>query len=1126
MAKLDPETLQFERYYLRSESEYINPLRLPERAGTFWSIAEDSIGTLWVGTNSAGVIRLAPDRKSWSAHGHDPNDRHTIASNRVQSILVDRNSQIWVGGVSGLNRYNPLANTVDYVPQPIEWSGTDGIESLYPLDDGRVVAAVIGKGLWLVDPQTSAWSKIPGPTGWSYIDANRIWAAPDGSFWVGLSAEPNLIRLDSKLSRFDVFEMPGRVTAYFGDRQGYQWFGLLGIGLARLDPATKRIVTWEPDPKSPHALGHAFVFDIFEDSKSRFWVAHNDGLDLMDREHGRFTHYLPDPTNPRALAGGNVQRIVEDPNNDLWVHSNVAGISHFDPSSGNFTNFPLVASPVDTSVGTSQFAISHGKLWWGASRGIVSFDFKQRSYQLYGLEQGITELPSDIAALPDGRLALSFTDRIGLFDPSRLLTDKTVPTPVVTRIKLGPHEVLRFNNASDFQIDGAPAVATELTVPYDHPPLTIEFSALHFTGPATNEYAFKLEGLEAEWAETDASNRRTTYTTLPPGRYSFLVKAANPSGIWGEDATPLTLTVLPPWWRTWWAYVLYAVAAVLLVTSLIWLRTRALRARAIALESQVYARTKELSEQKALVDSQAKHLEMLVETKDRLMTRISHEFRTPLTVILGPIDRMHAEATTERLSTFLAVAKRNASRLLRLVDQLLGLARLSSGHSEVTRPVSAAPVIRQVIASFESLAVERDLDLRIEQLDPLTLQTTEDALEKIVVNLVSNAIKYSSDGGSIRVSLVTDPLQRGVLTVSDTGRGISADRLPHIFEPFERGDEDSERIPGSGIGLALVHELVTAHAGQIEVVSVPQRGSVFRIQIPLATVDAPATQPQVITSKAARLEVDSIRSDTSPPGIVAPSVHNESLLVIEDNLDMREYLRSVLEDAYRLEFAVDGNSGLERAIDLVPDLVVCDIMLPEKNGYEVCHALKSDDRTSHIPVILLTALEDQEHRMKGLQEKADDYLTKPFNESELRQRIANLLEVRSLLQRRFSRDLRYDRVPPADIGQRDQHFLQELSRLVDKRHGDPHLDNAKIAGELAVSERNLQRKVKALVGLKLGEYLRSYRLQKAMERLLAGERPGEVAFAVGFTSQAYFSTCFRLQFGYSPSEARERARGK
>jgi signal transduction histidine kinase/ligand-binding sensor domain-containing protein/DNA-binding response OmpR family regulator len=1120
LARLDPDTMRFDRFYLRSDTEHNNPLKLPEHAGTFYSLAEDSEGNLWIATHGAGVIRIAADRQHWTMHMHDPNDRHSIVSNEIYASFVDRSGQVWFAGVAGLSRYNPLADAVDYLKLPADWPTTEVIEKLSPLTDGRIVAAVSGKGLWLADPRTRSWSRLPWPPGSRKVGAYAIWTAPDDAVWISLPTKPYLLRLDPTQSRIDEFEVPERPGSYWGDRQGHHWFGLDGVGLARLEPATRTVTTWPSDPESSKAPGHNFIYDIFEDSRSELWLAHEAGLDRMNRTDGQFTHHFADSKDPQALASANVRRIVEDEDGNLWIHTNGDGVTHVDRDTGRFTNYPLKESPLDIVSRGWRLPVSRGKLWWSTARGLAAFDFKTRKYSLYGVQQGITSAASDLGALPDGRIALSFADRIGLFDPARLRADSTAPTPVITGLQLGSHDISRPQKDSTYQIDGPPSSARELTVPHNHSPLTFEFSALHYASPGANRYAHRLEGLESEWVETDASNRRATYTTLPPGQYAFRVKAANPGGFWSESTSPLMLTVLPPWWQTWWAYLTYAVAAVLLLVLTSRYRTRSLRARATELELQVQSRTRELVKQREFVESQARQLEELADTKDRMMTRISHEFRTPLTVILGPIDRLQGAAVAEPVRTYLATAKRNASRLLRLVDQMLSLAHLKSGHAEPTGPVLAAPIVRQAIASFESLAVDRGLDLAPEAIEGLTLQTTVDALEKIAVNLISNAIKFSRHGGRIRVSLTRGPGEAGTLTVSDTGRGIPASELPHIFEPFKRGSDDAEHIPGSGIGLALVQELVTAHGGWVQVESTPEVGSTFRVSLPLATVPATQSIAASASSEDARLAVAAMTTGDSTQSRIGLELPREaSVLVIEDNPDMRDYLGQVLGNAYQLAFASDGDAGLESAFRDVPDLVVCDIMLPGKDGYEICHALKSDDRTSHIPVILLTALEGREDRLKGLAERADDYMVKPFDEAELKQRIANLLALRTLLQRRFARDLRFES-PLADLSQRDQAFLRKLARVAATHHAEAEFDVSRLASALAAGERNLQRKLKALLGMSPAEYLREYRLQQAMERLRAGERPGDVAFATGFVSQAHFSKCFRAQFGLSPSEVR------
>ena len=784
-------------------------------------------------------------------------------------------------------------------------------------------------------------------------------------------------------------------------------------GIARFDPATGDSASWKVDATKPDALGHMFVAAMFEDSRGNFWVGTYRGLDLMDRQTGRFKHYDPDPTRPNALPAGNVVLIVEDDNGDLWIKHG-AGVSRFKHDNNEFESFQFAESPIDArESGDQQISLMNDRLWWGSATGLTSFDLRTGEYQRLGPAQGIVASPKDTAALSDGTLVLAYNDRLGLFSPSRILADPTHPGLAITNIRIGNRELEHPSTPQAAQTYGYSWTPNGLSLPHDHATLTIEFAGLHFASPLRNRYAYQLKGLDSQWLETDARNRRATYTTLPPGRYTFLVKAGNPNGVWNDKGLSLELTVLPPWWKTWWAYVLYSVTAILGVFLAIWLRTRSLHERAATLERQVADRTRELSEQQSIVQSQAEHLERLIETKDRLMTRISHEFRTPLTVILGPIEGLVARTDGSQIRTYLGTVRRNASRLLRLIDQLLGLARLRSGHAEPTRAVAAAPIIRQVVASFESLAVDRGLDLAIDELEELTLQSTGDAIEKIVVNLVSNAIKYSESGGRIRLSLVADAGKTGTLRVTDTGRGISPERLPHIFEPFERGHDEAERIPGSGLGLALVQELATSHGGTVHAESTAGVGSMFLVTLPLSSSTAKDTAAiGASASEEARIEVNALRGASDPiPINVETSALGASLLLIEDNADMRTYLAEVLGDTYQLKFAGDGNSGLEMAMADVPDLIVCDIMLPGKNGYEICHALKTDDRTSHIPVILLTALEGRDNRLKGLVEKADDYLTKPFDEAELRQRIANLLDLRAVLQRRFARDLRFDEAP-------------------------------------------------------------------------------------------------------------------
>jgi signal transduction histidine kinase/DNA-binding response OmpR family regulator/sugar lactone lactonase YvrE len=586
-------------------------------------------------------------------------------------------------------------------------------------------------------------------------------------------------------------------------------------------------------------------------------------------------------------------------------------------------------------------------------------------------------------------------------------------------------------------------------------------------------------------------------------------------------------SVVPkPWWLSPWAWLGSLVTLGLLIYCATELRAAQLRGRARFLEAEIQTRTSDLASQRAVVQQQANRLASLAATKDQVLARISTEFRRPLESILGSVDSMRHQAETLDERRYVDAVERNASRLLRLVDQMLALTPKGAGQIEPPSAVAALPLLQQIVASFEAYAADQRLALSVARGEPLMLKMTAEAFETIAANLLSNALKYTPPGGTVTVSLTADE-RSGLLSVSDTGRGIAADALERIFLPFERAHDEAERIPGSGLGLALVKELVQSHSGRVDVASTPGKGSTFRVHMALAgeSSDASGNTVAVKELAATRAELAAMHSTgLAPDRVATPLGELPVILLAEDNRDMLRYLLDVLAPCYECHHSDDGRDAVAQAVSLVPDLVISDILLPGQDGFAVCRALKGDQRTCHIPVVLLTALDDRAHRLLGLQDQADDYLAKPFSEAELLQRMHNLLEVRSLLQRRYARDLRFDRGQPAGLDKRDGAFLAKLGRVVDRRHAEASLSVDDLAAALAVSGRQLQRKLKALIGLPPAEFLRDYRLQRAHERLLSGERPTTVAVATGFSTHSHFAACFKARFGFSPAEARQRAR--
>lgn len=588
-------------------------------------------------------------------------------------------------------------------------------------------------------------------------------------------------------------------------------------------------------------------------------------------------------------------------------------------------------------------------------------------------------------------------------------------------------------------------------------------------------------------------------------------------------------SVVPvPWWLSPWTWLGALLALALLLVGIAELRARQLRRRAAALEAEVAVRTRELDRQRETAQQQADRLNALATSRDALLARISAEFRAPLAAVLSSAEHLPPEAIPEDGRRHAEVIERNTHRLLRLVEQMIGLTRSAGRATEEPAPLAVGPLLVELVESFEPVAAEQGLSLRLEAPAPLALLSTRDAFETIAANLVSNAIKYTPRGGHVTVSLAASG-RDALLEVRDTGRGIAAADHQRAFQPFERVHGEGERIPGSGLGLALVRELVEAQGGRVELDSAPGRGTTARVTLPLARNGTGATAGAAGLVQGgdtqAEREIRALRS-RSPllEPQVAASRAASTVLVVEDNADMRRHLVEVLSPHYRCLATDDGEEAVAIAVREVPDLVVCDLMLPGRDGVAVCAALKADERTSHVPVVLLTALDDREHRVLGLAGHADDYLAKPFGEEELLLRLRNLLDLRGLLQRRYARDLHFDRRQPEGLGERDRAFLEKLGRVLRRRHADPAFDAAALASAVTLSERQLQRKLKALTGLAPGECLRDYRLQCAHERLVAGERAGEVAVACGFASASHFAACFRARFGCTPGEARERAR--
>jgi signal transduction histidine kinase/DNA-binding response OmpR family regulator len=717
----------------------------------------------------------------------------------------------------------------------------------------------------------------------------------------------------------------------------------------------------------------------------------------------------------------------------------------------------------------------------------------------------------------------SFENGFTMFHPDSIKDNPYIPPVVITAFK-------RYNT-DDAEgigiVEKGISAQKAITVSYKDNILSFEFAALSYRNTFKNKYAYKLDGYNDQWIQL-GTERRVSFTNLDPGEYTLCVKGSNNDGVWNEEGTSLKIIVTPPWWKTNWAYASY----VLLVVGLLY-GSRRYDLNRIQLKNQL-----------RLEHVEAEKMKELDHLKSRFFANISHEFRTPLTLILGPVEQMRRSEFKGNLQEAYDMILRNGRRLLRLINQLLDLARIEAGRMALqARPENIVSFLKGLTLSFASAAERKRIALSFAaKEESIIVYCDRDKLEKIVSNLLSNALKFTPEGGrvSVQLSVSSEQLLSKqliadhwlLITVTDTGPGISKDQLDKIFDRFYQVDASQTREQeGTGIGLALTKELVELHRGEISVHSEVGHGSSFIVRLPLGKAhlkpeEVANEQLSVTSDQFARFEDRESRMEDRTAGDKQPTTNDQQpptndesiILIVEDNVDVRQYIRQYLEPEFKVIAAVDGVEGLEKALEIIPDLIISDVMMPKRDGNELCRILKNEEKTSHVPIIMLTAKADRDSKVQGLETGADDYLIKPFDSKELLARVHNLINQRRQLRERFSREIV---LKPQDIAitPKDEVFLNKMKAVVERHLSEEDFDVATLSREVGMSHTQIHRKLKALTNQSVSQFIRSMRLARAVELLKQDAGTvAEIAYQVGFGSQAYFTKCFHEQFGHSPKE--------
>ncbi len=857
------------------------------------------------------------------------------------------------------------------------------------------------------------------------------------------------------------------------------------------------------DPNNPGSIHDDKIRTLYEDRDGTLWVGTNyGGLNRFNRSTETFTNYgFYSPTV-----------IHEDKNGNFWVADYFTGLSLLDRSENKIIENYTKKDGLPHSEITQMLEDDSGNLWVGTIDGLSRFNIETRTFKNYYTTDGLPDnnISSSKAVVDaDGKMYFGVTGGVLVFSPEEMKDDSIPPGVVLSRVSLinKPEEKLNY--------DGPVSESGELTIPYDYNDLRFDFVGLHFSESSEIRYKYMLVNYDKNWIEA-GTQRNASYTNLEPGEYIFTVTAANRDGVWNKKGVSLIILINSPWWQTTYAYIFY----VLLISGIVYLAWR-MQLKRVKIRHDYEMRNLE-----------AEKLQELDEMKTRFFTNISHEFRTPLTLIQGPAKQILELTTDDRVSEKAKLIHRSAKKLNRLANQLLDISRIESGKMKLkVYEQDIIPVIKELIASFLPFAEKKQITLKFDsEYQKIPLFFDRDKVEKILNNLLSNALKFTPQGGSVKVNLKSEGNENDKefirISVTDNGIGIPKEQLSKIFDRFYQVDSRlSKEYEGTGIGLSLIKELVELHRGKISVESREGQGSVFTVYLPSGMeIFSPEEFDHYISEESDKTIITEI-DESALLQMNASSrnneLHNETdkpvLLIIEDNVDVRKYITEILSGSYAVIEAANGNEGLSISFCEIPDLIISDIMMPVLDGIEVCHRLKSDSRTSHIPLILLTAKATLRDKLVGLETGADDYIMKPFEASELKARIKNLLEQRKRLHEHFKKfgliEIEEKKLPSID-----QQFLHKAVNTINENITDPYFNVELFAEKMAVSRSLLYKKLVSLTGDSPVELIKRIRLNKAAA--LIEKNYGnitDISFAVGFSNPSYFTECFKNQFGIPPT---------
>jgi signal transduction histidine kinase/ligand-binding sensor domain-containing protein/DNA-binding response OmpR family regulator len=1099
-------------------------------------IFSDLSGNYWLPTQGSGLVYFSLKKTKFPVIKNLPNNPNSLSSNGIWGIYEDSQGFLWVGVKnSGLN--------------------------IVDMNSGRVFQ-------FLTDskPEFSGFNVCPD---FLQISENEYWVGsiPLRRFQFDSQAH-TLKMLDGFKQGFtDSTSLIGWIiTDIFEDRKGDIWVSTFeGLNLYQKpdkEHPTGFFKHYIKKDNTPASIANSQVWHTFDDNQGRIWVSTSGGLSCINAEHTKTLNYYHNPQDPHSLSSNNVKYAMQDRKGRIWVATEGGGLNRFVENENRFITYNKSTGFPSNNI-FAVFEDNSDNLWMSSTDGIIKFNFEKNQTYTFTEEDGLQSKQfvagSFFQNRATGKVYFGGDNGITHFYPDSIKLSDFSPNISFESLKIFNDEIeVGKKFKGKVFLTRAISNTDELELSYKENVFSLEFAAFDFSAARNITYSYKLEGANENWIETDAENKTLNFANLSPGNYKLFVKSTNADGVWCDNVKTLIIIVNPPWWNSWWfrsLLILFISSGVFLFLRL---RIRLLKNRNIELERKVKERTYELQDANALLEerseevlkqneeikanqeqilSQAEHLHIIDQQKLQFLTNISHEFRTPLTLILGPTEKLidqESKLTTSAKTFLFKMIQRNSLRMLRLVNQVMDISKVEAG--EMKLQITHADLIhhiKPIFDSFKFVAERKSITFKFHKNTySINAYFDADKVEKIIYNLLSNAFKFTNSGGSITVSVEArfideskSQLNEVVIKVEDNGIGISEEQINHIFDRFYQVKNNV--VKGTGIGLALTRDLVSLQKGTIEVQSTLNAGTCFTVTLPLSK-EKFVSQEIVIEPQVNKVDLLNMallqgmeqdeEKQTQPAVLMDKKSKLPIILIVEDHYDMRKFLADELSSEYQIVEASDGAKGVNVALEKIPDLIITDLMMPFVDGLSLINTLKKDKHTSHIPIILITAKGTEESRTEGYETGADSYITKPFQSQLLKARIKNLLQIRKTLRQRFSSEIGLE---PKDIvfNAADENLLNKAIEIIERNSKDENFNVEKLALELGIHRVQLSRKFLALTDENISDFIRITRLKKAAKLLLSRDFSiSEVCYQVGFKDPAHFTRIFSKQFNITPSK--------